>query len=61
MPAENIGSEIRQLQSRGPSKGPQRNQRMPHRQAVAVALNLARAGRFGKREQARVERRSATR
>jgi len=59
MPAENIGSEIRQLTARGPSRGPQRGQVMPRRQAIAVALSMARQNKFGRKDAARAGRRSS--
>jgi hypothetical protein len=57
MPASSVGQEIKQLQSSGPSKGPQKGRRMPHKQAVAVALNMARRGSFGRAAKRRVGRR----
>jgi hypothetical protein len=48
MPASSVGSEISQLMRKGPSRGPQKGQRMPQRQAVAVALSMKRRGAFAK-------------
>jgi len=47
MPAENIGQEIKALQTRPD---------FSHDRAVAASLNMARAGKFGAREKARAGR-----
>ncbi len=57
MPAENVGAEISQLMRHGPSRGPQKGRRMGQRQAVAVALDEARRGEFGKTAKRKASRR----
>ena len=47
MPADTTSDEISHLR---------RDKGMPERQAVAAALNMARKGRFGKREQRKARR-----
>lgn len=61
MPASDIGAEIRQLTTRGPSTGPQKGRRYGRRQALAAALSMARRGDFGPRVQRRIKKRSRRR
>ena len=56
MPASSVSDEISHLMRKGPSKGPQRGRKMGQRQAIAVALNEARKGKFGKRSKRKARR-----
>ena len=41
-----VGDEISHLMKDGPSKGPQKDKKMPQKQAIAVALDVARRKGF---------------
>lgn len=53
MPAGSIGEEISHLKKKGISSGPRKGSKVHHKQAIAIALSMARKGEFGKAEQHR--------
>lgn len=63
MPAENVGDEIKQLTTKGPSRGPRKGKTYSRRQAIAAAMDMARRGAFGQtmKRKARKHRRSRSR
>jgi hypothetical protein len=48
MPASSFGAEVKQLMTKGPSKGPRKGQPYPQKQALAASYSMRRRGAFKK-------------